>query len=123
MNVVVIDGNVVADPKSFSDGKVVKFALANDVKYGEKTTTSYVQVTVFGKLANVVLTHCKKGTKLGVKGRIQQDTWEDKDGNKREKVGIIMEGFDFQGGKPDSNTAGNKSSQSQGSAASDEIPF
>lgn len=128
LNLICIAGNVVGDPQTFANGKVVKFSLANDVKYGEKTTTSFVQVTCFGKLGDVVMKHALKGTRLIVRGRIQQDCWEDKDGKKRDRVGIIMEGFDFVGGDKPQPQAASNAAQNAGNGASapapkDEIPF
>jgi len=125
-NVVVIGGNVVSDPQEFSNGNVVKFTIANDVKYGEKSTTSFVEVTVFGKLGGVIKQHCPKGTPIMVRGRLKQDQWEDaKSGQKRSRIGIIMEGFDFLGGDKPNRSAGNQRSNSAPSAPSGggNIPF
>jgi single-strand DNA-binding protein len=60
--------------------------------------TSFVDVTFFGRTAEVVSEYLGKGSPIFVEGRLKQDTWE-KDGQKRSKLYVIVDRMQLLGGK------------------------
>lgn len=47
-----------------------------------KNDTTFITVTVFGKVAETTKQYCQKGDLIGVSGMIKNHNWEDKNGNK-----------------------------------------
>lgn len=76
-------------------GKAIgKGAVAVNKKYGDKEKTAFIDFNVWEKQAEVLAEYSKKGSKLLLKGRLEQDTWE-KDGKKFSKVFMVVEDFQF----------------------------
>ena len=114
-------GNVTRDPEVKYTPKgtaIAELGLAINRAFtpegGEKREeTTFVDVTFWGRHAEIVGEYVKKGKPLFVEGRLQLDTWEDKaTGQKRSKMRVIGENLQL---------LGSKSSGTQ--AASDEEPF
>ena len=61
--------------------------------------TTFIDVTVWDKQAEVLAKYVKKGSPLHVWGRLKMDTWESKEGEKRSKLKVVLEGFTFIGTK------------------------
>lgn len=62
--------------------------------------TTFVDITLFGKVAEIVQQYAPKGKPLFVEGRLQLDTWDDKQtGQKRSKLKVIGENVQLLGGK------------------------
>ena len=76
--------------------------------------TSFVDVTFFGRTAEVVSEYLGKGSPIFVEGRLKQDTWE-KDGQKRSKLHVIVDRMQLLGGK---NEGKNGEARSQAKTAS-----
>ena len=107
-NKVMLMGNVTKDlnVKSLPSGQnVVDVGLAmNRVYYQDevkKEETTFVDVTFWGKQAETLGQYLTKGRPLFIEGRLKMDNWNDKDGNKRYKLKVIGEHFQFIGGKQD----------------------
>jgi single-strand DNA-binding protein len=75
--------------------------------------TSFVDLTFFGRTAELVGQYLTKGSPIFVEGKLKQDTWE-KDGQKRSKLYVIVERMQFLTGKSE----GSKGDSGQKSAAS-----
>ncbi len=60
--------------------------------------TSFVDVTFFGRTAEIVSEYLGKGSPIFVEGRLKQDTWE-KDGQKRSKLYVIVDRMQLLGGR------------------------
>lgn len=96
VNRVIVTGNLVADPevKYMPSGMAVaklRLAINNNYKdrNGEwKEETCFIDVDVWGRAAERINESCKKGSKVLVDGQLREDTWEDRDGNKRSKIKI-----------------------------------
>ena len=95
MNIVIEQGRPTRDPtieKSERTGKVYcRFRLAVDGQYRGKNTpkeSDYFTVICFDKLAQTVFNNLGKGALCTVLGRLKQNEWVDKVGNKRESVVI-----------------------------------
>lgn len=99
VNKVILLGNVGKDPKSRQTGggtNVVSFSIATSDRTksrdGEwEDHTEWHNCKAFGKTADVISQYVHKGTKIYVEGKIQTNSWEDKNtGKKRYKTEIIV---------------------------------
>lgn len=64
-----------------------------------KEATTFVDVTLFGKTAEIVAQYKGKGDAVFIQGRLEMDTWEDKaTGAKRSKLKVVAESVQFVGG-------------------------
>jgi single-strand DNA-binding protein len=102
LNKVFLIGNLTRDVElraTQTGTNVAKFGLAINHKYTQngqqKETTCFVDVTAFGRQAEVLSQYLKKGRPVFVEGRLDYSTWEDKDGNKKSKHQVIVENFQF----------------------------
>ena len=120
----IITGNLTRDPelRSTSGGtSVCSFSVAvNRVYRGtdgtNKEDVSYIDCSAWGKLGEMIANYAKKGSGVLVSGRLNQRSWEDKTGNKRSSVEIVVEDFNFVGGG--SRDGGNSSSYTPASSTS-----
>jgi len=102
-NKIILMGNLTRDPElkyTPSGTGLAEFSLAMNRKYQGKEETTYIDVTAFGKQAELVAEYCQKGKHVLVDGRLEQQRWEDKSGNKRSKHKVIAFNVTFlDGGK------------------------
>jgi single-strand DNA-binding protein len=110
VNKVIIVGNLTRDPVTKqlqSQSMVTEFGLAMNRKFkapsGEdREEVCFVDCSAFGRQAEVIQKYCRKGKSLYVEGRLKYDSWDDKGGHgKRSKLSIVVENFQFLGGKDD----------------------
>ena len=141
LNKVLLLGNVTRDPEVRYTPKgsaVCDLGVAVNRAYttesGEKREeVTFVDVTLWGRTAEVASEYLKKGRPVFVEGRLQMDTWDDKQtGQKRTRLRVVAENMQLLGGRPTGGAeAGGESRQTNAppkkSAASepdeDEIPF
>lgn len=85
----------------------------------------FVDVTLFGRTAEVAAEYCSKGSRVAVEGRLCQDRWEDKEGNKRSKIKVMANKFVMLGSKGDSPGGGQPQQQAPASNQYEdsEVPF
>ena len=76
---------------------ILKMGLACSEKFGDKETQLFIDATVFGKPAEIISQYAgEKGTQIFLSGKLQTETWQDKDsGQNRSKQSMIVESFDF----------------------------
>ncbi len=127
----IIVGNLTRDPelRSTPNGaSVCSFSVAVNRTYrdnsGEqKEDVSFIDCSAWGKLGEVINQYAKKGTGVLVSGRLSQHSWEDKDGNKRSRVEIIVEDFNFTtSGNRGDGASTNNSATTDNQAAPADIP-
>ena len=63
--------------------------------------TAFIDLDAWAKSAEMLDQYTSKGDALFVVGRIRQDQWQDSDGNNRSKLKVVVESFQFLGGKRD----------------------
>ncbi len=106
LNRVIIAGNLTRDPEvkyTPSGTAVCQVGLAINNSYtkadGQKVEeTTFVDVTLWGKPAEIVGEHCRKGKQMLFEGRLKTDSWEDKEtGKKRSKMNVVADSFQFVG--------------------------
>ena len=93
LNSVSLTGNTTKDidhRTTQSGTEVANVTIAvNGFKEGD---TSYIDLTMFGKTAEVASKYISKGQQIGVTGRLKQESWEDKTtGQKRSKLVVIVD--------------------------------
>ena len=71
----------------------IHLACNKSIKKGEEWVdeTSFFDVTVWGKPAENIKPKIEKGASVRVAGRLQQDRWEDQNGNKQSKIYIVAD--------------------------------
>ena len=119
-NKVILVGNLTRDPELRVTGtglSICKIGLAVNRSYtskeGEsKDETTFVDVDAFGKQAEILGKYMQKGRPLMVEGRLKLDQWESNDGQKRSKLGVVLESFQFLGGRDDNVPRSTSASQS-----------
>lgn len=95
-NRMEIIGRLTADPiKLEKDDKIgVSFTVASSYKYktGEKEIeiSTFMNSVAWGKLAEIILKFCKKGSRVFVVGRLQQETYQKEDGTKRVTYKLVV---------------------------------
>ena len=94
-NTVPLVGNMTRDPElryTANGVPVASFGLAwNRKDKDDQDIASFFDVTCWRDLAEHVAESLGKGTRVVVYGRIEQDTWENSDGEKRSKVKVVAE--------------------------------
>lgn len=103
-NKVILMGNLTRDVelRHTQGGQALgKFGMAINRKYtvnGEsKEQTCFVDLTAWGKAAELLSQYVRKGSPLFVEGRLEYSTWESQEGGKRSKLEVVVENFQFMG--------------------------
>lgn len=106
-NKVILVGNVTRDPQVKylpSGAAVCEIGLAVNRTWFDKQSNSkkedctFVDVTMFGRTAEVAGEYLTKGKPVLIEGRLQLDTWDDKtSGQKRSKLRVIGESMTMLG--------------------------
>jgi single-strand DNA-binding protein len=108
LNKVMLMGNLTRDPEIKYTPKgtaIADIGLAVNRNYttesGEKREeVTFIDVTLWGRVAEIVGEYCKKGRPLFVEGRLQLDTWDDKaTGQKRSKIKVVGENIQLLGSR------------------------
>ena len=101
MNMVALIGRIVRDPEFRSGEKtsVCKFTVAVDRKYSKDKEADFIPCTAFGKTAEFVSKYFSKGSRIGVTGRWQTGSYDNKEGQKIYTHDCIIESVDFADGK------------------------
>ena len=131
-NKVLLMGNLTRDPElryTPNGSAVTDFGIAVNRtwkgKDGEKHEEAcFVDCTAWARTAEVITEYLTKGRPIFVEGHLKYDTWE-KDGKRQSKLKVIVENFQFIGGKDDKASSPGKPDNSApgGSKRDDEIPF
>lgn len=110
-NKVILIGNLTRDPElrvTANGNSICKLGLAVNRVYltkdGERREeTTFIDIDSFGKQAEVISKYMRKGRPLMVEGRLKLDQWES-EGQKRSKLGVVLENFQFLGGRDDADS-------------------
>lgn len=92
---------------SQSGTAIVKLGLACSEKYKDKETQLFLDAVAFGRMGEIILQYAgSKGTQIYLSGKLQTESWE-KDGQKRSKTSMTIEGFDFVSNGSSANNQNN----------------
>lgn len=129
-NKVILLGRLTRDPElryTSSGQALAKIGLAVGRKYYNKQTQQSVEETTFvdcdawGKQAELLNQYMRKGRQLFIEGRLKFDSWESKEGQRRSKLSVVIENFQFVdsgggGGGGENSGGGGGARASSGSA-------
>ena len=102
-NKVYLMGNLTRDPEmrtTPTGTSVCQFGMAVNRIYnnsnGERQEeTTFVDIEAWGRQAETISKYVNKGNPLFVEGRLKLDTWENNEGEKRSRMKVVLEVFEF----------------------------
>lgn len=100
MNTVQLVGRLARDPDiKYTNGgtTIARFTVAVDRRFKTEggPTADFPSVVAFGKTAEFIEKYFKKGQRIGIAGRIQTGSYDDKDGKKVYTTDVIAEAVEF----------------------------
>jgi single-strand DNA-binding protein len=136
LNKVMLIGRLTRDPemRTFSNGgKVANFGFAVNNRRKNQQTGQWEEDPVFldveafnreqgRKLADQVEQYFQKGRQFYLEGHLRLDQWTDKDGQKRSKLKVVLEDFQFLEPRPDGGDGGSRPQRSSPPAARSSAP-
>ncbi len=140
VNKAILIGRLGKDPEMTytpSGTAVCKFSLATNRSWkgqdGQKQEqTTWHNIVAWGKTGEIIKQYLTKGREVYIEGRIDNRSYDDKDGNKKWFSEVVVENFRFIGGRGDDAPSGPSGSSSpppsgpppSGSASDDDdLPF
>ncbi|MDG1838369.1 MAG: single-stranded DNA-binding protein [Phycisphaerales bacterium] len=142
VNKVFLMGNLTRDVQikhTANNTAIANLSLAVNRRYrnnaGEmQEETTFVDCEAWGRTAETMGKYLSKGRPVFIEGRLRLDQWEDREGNKRSKLVVVIDTFTFVdsrgGGANDANSGGKSRYQSAqtgsgggGTTNPDDIPF
>ncbi len=110
-NKVIMVGNLTrnVELRYLNTGSALaSFGLASNRRYKradgmQVDDTCFVDVTLFGRTAEVANQYLKKGSKVLIEGRLNFEQWQDQQGNKRSRHTIVAESMQMLDSKPQSD--------------------
>ncbi|EHL19445.1 hypothetical protein HMPREF9628_00166 [Peptoanaerobacter stomatis] len=102
MNTVIMIGRLTRDPElryiASTGNAVTRFSIAVDRAFAAKdaeVTADFFNIVVWGKRAETCANYLAKGRMVAIRGRLQNNNYTDKNGNKQYSVEVIAEEVKF----------------------------
>jgi len=117
MNTIILKGNLGGDPEIKmlkDDKKMARFSIATKDGYGDNQKTNWHRCVAFGKTAEVIEKHVKKGSEILVQGSVSYNEHEGK-----HYTSIMVDRFEFCGSKE----ASSETTQVQAEGDVEDLPF
>lgn len=107
VNKVILIGRLGRDPElRYTPGgqAVASFSLATDRSWtgadGQKNkVTTWHNIVAWGKAAEIIKEYMSKGREIYIEGRIDNRSYDDKEGNKKYVSEVVVENFQFIGSR------------------------
>jgi len=121
LNKVMLIGNLTRDPELRVTPKgtaICTFGLAVNRQFKDDTgatkdETTFVDIEAWNKQGETIAKYLTKGKPIFIEGRLKLDSWDDKTtGQKRSKMKVVLESFQFLGGRDDGAGGGSRSAGS-----------
>ncbi len=80
VNRLILVGRLGQDPEQFhtQDGKpYAKFSIATDRQFTKDDITDWHSITAWGKTAETIVKHCRKGQEIYIEGRVEYNKVKD----------------------------------------------
>ena len=129
-NKVILVGNLTRDPQvKYTTGgtAVAELGLAVSRQWFDKQSntkkeeTTFVDVTLWGRTAEIAGEYLAKGRPVLIEGRLQLDTWDDREtGQKRSKLKVVGENMTMLGSRGDGGGGGGSGGRAPAAAARDQ---
>lgn len=119
VNKVILIGHIAKDLElqhTKGGDALLNFVIAVNREYTNKSSgervkeVDFIDITAWKKPAEIINQYCSKGDPIYVEGRLDQQKWETPEGQKRSKICVILESFQFL------KTKGKKESQQDSSS-------
>ena len=129
-NKVILMGNLTRDPETRttpSGQNVTNFSLAVNRRWKgsdgqQQESVSYIDCVAWGKGGDIIAQYLTKGSAVLVSGRLDQRSWDDKEsGQKRSKIEVVVDDFNFVGGGGDGQSSSPRSSAPSKKAADNNV--
>src|SRR3954447_2087790 len=127
-NRVILVGNLTRDPelRYIPSGTAVSdigLAVNDRIKRGDQWVdeTTFVDVTLWGRTAEVANEYTSKGSPIPIEGRLKLDRWE-KDGQKHSKLKVVADRIQLLGSR-DGARGGGGGGRARGGAAEDQSTY
>jgi single-strand DNA-binding protein len=126
-NKVILMGNLTRDPETRttpSGQTVTNFSLAVNRTWkgadgSNQEAVSYIDCVAWGKPGEIIAQYLGKGRAVLVSGRLDQRSWDDKEsGQKRSKIEVVVEDFNFVGDGQGGGEGGGGSSAPRAASSS-----
>ena len=127
LNRVLLIGNLTRDPEirytpkgtAVADVGLAVNRVLNTEEGERREEVTYVDVVLWGRLAEIADQYLKKGRPVFIEGRLQLDSWDDKQtGQKRSRLRVVAENMQLLGSRSDSEAAASPAApRRQGSPA------
>jgi single-strand DNA-binding protein len=101
LNKVFLMGHLTRDVElkyTATNTAIGSFGLAVNTKGKDKDEVLFLDITAIGKQAEVISQYCKKGSAIFVEGRLRLQKWQDKEGNNKQRMDVVLSGFQFING-------------------------
>lgn len=98
MNRVCLIGRLTSKPElryTTSNIACTNITIAIDRNYGEEKKADFINIVVWRKQAENVCKYLDKGSLVAIEGRLQQNSYEDRDGNRRYKLDVVADNIQF----------------------------
>ncbi len=104
-NRVILGGNLTRDvevkPVGQNQTPKASFAIAVNSTYKDQTKAHFFECEAWGRLAEILGQYFHKGSRILIEGRLEYDQWTGQQGEKRSRVKVIAETFQFVDRKSD----------------------
>ena len=129
-NKVILMGNLTRDPQLKylpSNMAVCDIGIAvsrrwRDKDGNQKEEVCFVDATAWSRSAETINQYMKKGQPILIEGRLKLDQWTGQDGQKRSKLGVVIENFRFVGAREGGGAPGAAAPYQQGAPPAAERP-
>jgi len=120
LNKVSLIGNLADDPEAKvipSGQSLALFKVATNYTWKDasskekKNRADFHQVIAWGKLADIINTYLKKGSKIYLEGRLQNRSWEDKEKNKHNVTEVVASDIIMLGGSSKKSVSGDETAR------------
>ena len=125
LNVVSLVGRLVADPQERKADKytIANFSIAIDREFSKDKITDFLDCQAWNNTAEFVNKYLKKGALVAVVGRLQKDTWKDKEtGKNHSRVIVVADRVNSLGGGEKKDVVKDENLD-DGQISYDQIPF
>lgn len=125
MNSVTLMGRLTKDPETRqgANGSVVRFGIAVDRWGGKDKGVDFFDCAAFGKTGEALANYGRKGTKILLSGRIQNNSYTDHNGAKKTAVQIIVTEWEFAESKKQETPAESPAFMDIPADGVEELPF
>ena len=115
-------GNTAELKTTKNETSVASFSVACEIGWGESKKTEWIKATIFGKRADALHPHLKKGTAITLTGEAKSNSWISKSGEAKGEIQIVADKITLQGSKQGSNESQSSDDVSD-NCVDDDIPF